>query len=659
MKRLGVMIAVAGVVAMFCVCAGVVCAEDAPTVGAPSEAVTALSKGTTAGQGAGPATAASETTGTAGEVAESTVPENLPPIRLLGPDGQRLTTGSVWVSLWCEGCGIELAAAIPMTEGEFRPTMRQIRDAMGEITSSILIKPDEMPSFRVFAISPGLVGQVVTGWTPTSGPLEISLRSAKRVELRLETADGQPLTTTATVYAGNPDHLIFVPGKSSGYFPRKVLKRFNEAREEAPGVYTFDADPDSTVAVYVDAPGQIRSWSIPALSSDEVRGGKITLRLPRPARLQVCLEPETPITGRKPFHRLSVEVSASSPGVLQWFDVHSWLDLETQETREPTLRHEFTDLAPGEYLVAFRAQHPYGWLTEGRTVSVKMHRLVLAPGDNPPVSAQYWLKNPARYRGDFAATVKVLRADGSPASGAKYALTVSDALYGDLEVSRGTVPDSGELRFDGLCGTTEIVSTTAPQAQRIRPYDLLVSGTQVGTIRMYSYDRQRELLEPLPDRATEKTFEFRLPPVVGDMAPDVEFASVTEEGRMLRLSELKGQVVFIDFWATWCGPCQGPMGALNDLAREKAAEWEGKVTLLGASVDDDRESVLQHIKRKQWTDVKQYWCGEEGPQNPATVYGVEGVPTCFLIGRDGRILWTGHPAMIDKHKKIEEALARP
>jgi thiol-disulfide isomerase/thioredoxin len=659
MKQIVRQACVAGLVAVMCVLAGTAAADTTTEPASPGRTVTEASETTNAERETNEV--AGETTATDPEQksTESTAPAQWPAIRLLGPDGQRLTTGSVWVSPEADGWGALPAAQIPMDQGEFRPKRHQITTALGSFLAGMM-RSDDKDSLRVFAMAPGLVPSVVTGWAVTSGPLEVKLRPAKRIKLRLQTADGKDLTTTgATVFAGDPDHWIVPSVAGQGFVWPLPFRHFNEATEEAPGVYAFDADPESTVAAYVDAPGHIRYWAVPALPSDEVRRGEVVLRLPEPARLKARIEPETPVTGRKPFQRLRVVVRPSGQDVLAWFGVENRTKQAETETTGTTLQHEFTDLAPGAYLVTSYAQHPRGWLSEGKISMVDSQQVDLAAGDNPPVTAQYWLKSVDRYRGDFAATVKVLRADGSPAAGAEYRLQLSDALYGPLEVARGVTPDSGELRFENLSGVTETVFTTAPEARRVKPYDLVVSGTEVGRLRMYKFDDDRRILEPLGDGVREKTFEFRLPPLVGDPAPDVVFASVTEEGGTLRLSELKGQVVFIDFWATWCGPCQGPMASLNDLAREKADEWAGKVTLLGASIDDARETVLRHIRRKKWTDVKQYWCGEDGPENPATVYGVRGVPTCFLIGRDGRILWSGHPAQIDKHKKIEEALAQP
>jgi thiol-disulfide isomerase/thioredoxin len=160
-----------------------------------------------------------------------------------------------------------------------------------------------------------------------------------------------------------------------------------------------------------------------------------------------------------------------------------------------------------------------------------------------------------------------------------------------------------------------------------------------------------------------ETFTFRLWPDANDLAPDAELITVAD-GKPIKLGSLRGKVVWIDFWATWCIPCQPAVKELDQLATKMPARWKDRVAIMPISIDENRELVTRHLAKRGWTHLAHYWSGASkinGFQSPAArLFVVDGVPTAFLIAPDGRILWRGSPNAEPGEKsmkdRIEEAL---
>ena len=110
-------------------------------------------------------------------------------------------------------------------------------------------------------------------------------------------------------------------------------------------------------------------------------------------------------------------------------------------------------------------------------------------------------------------------------------------------------------------------------------------------------------------------------------APDVELT--TTDGKPLKLSELTGQVVLLNFWATWCVPCRSEIPSLN--AMEKDLGGRG-FKVLGVSTSDSAELIREYQK-----DVKQDYTVAVGDDGVANKYSVGVLPTTFIIDREGRI----------------------
>jgi len=122
---------------------------------------------------------------------------------------------------------------------------------------------------------------------------------------------------------------------------------------------------------------------------------------------------------------------------------------------------------------------------------------------------------------------------------------------------------------------------------------------------------------------------------IGAQAPD--FTMNDTEGKPVQLSSLKGKIVLVDFWASWCGPCRQE----NPNVVKLYQQYHDKgFEILGVSLDRTKEDWLKGIKDDNltWIHVSdlQYW------QNAAArLYGVNAIPQSFLLDKDGKIIGKG------------------
>ena len=118
----------------------------------------------------------------------------------------------------------------------------------------------------------------------------------------------------------------------------------------------------------------------------------------------------------------------------------------------------------------------------------------------------------------------------------------------------------------------------------------------------------------------------------GSKAPDIEMVALAG-GAPERLSDYAGKIVILEFWATWCGPCQIKMAELQGYAG-KHPDWKDKVILIAASVDDNQEAAIKHLKAKGWDQTHNVWVGA----GALKAYHLEGIPAAYVINRQGRIV---------------------
>ena len=121
---------------------------------------------------------------------------------------------------------------------------------------------------------------------------------------------------------------------------------------------------------------------------------------------------------------------------------------------------------------------------------------------------------------------------------------------------------------------------------------------------------------------------------VGKQYKDFEMADV--DGNMHKISEYvaANKVTFIDFWASWCGPCRAEMPAVKAAYDEYKAKGFG---IVGVSLDNNKEAWVKAIadlgiEWPQLSDLKGWGC--EG----AKLYGVNSIPATVLVAQDGTIL---------------------
>ena len=119
-------------------------------------------------------------------------------------------------------------------------------------------------------------------------------------------------------------------------------------------------------------------------------------------------------------------------------------------------------------------------------------------------------------------------------------------------------------------------------------------------------------------------------PRVGQVAPG--WSLVSEKGETKRLSDYRGQVILLNFWATWCPPCVFEMPSLQRLHRQFLGK---KFRVVAVGVDENGWSAIRSFLRKSPVEFDLFW---DQTAAVSELYGVSHLPESYLINQEGIII---------------------
>lgn len=137
--------------------------------------------------------------------------------------------------------------------------------------------------------------------------------------------------------------------------------------------------------------------------------------------------------------------------------------------------------------------------------------------------------------------------------------------------------------------------------------------------------------------------------LAGKPAPDFELQTL--DGKKVKLSDMRGDVVVLDFWATWCPPCRKAMPHLYAVATNKALAERG-LKVLAVNARETNDKVEKYLEENNFA----FTVPMDREGKVMTNYLVRGIPTTVVVGRDGEIknVFIGYGEGSDK--KLDDAI---
>jgi thiol-disulfide isomerase/thioredoxin len=386
------------------------------------------------------------------------------------------------------------------------------------------------------------------------------------------------------------------------------------------------ADRTQPFYVAVFAPGFLRFFERGPFKWSDTKEGLLEIALEKPAAVEIHFDAGDNKPGSLPFDGQWINVFRKPRGSE---NLYYWVYQHRDMPQGGPLR--IADLAAGEYRIMVGTHAKRGTQSiPGTQTPINpgefrdFHEVTLVAGQTRRVDSHYAPLDLQSFRGPRSAAVQVAKPDGKPASGVDLSIAYFDGHYGRIPVFTGPVPQSGTIRLEG------ITDHVPGNSWSYGGYSIWAGRRAIGQFRFKS-------------RSDAESFSFVLPPDVGDLAPDIDLVGVN--GKHRRLSSLRGKLVCLDFWLTWCEYCQESMRELDRAAADD--RWKDRVTIVPLSGDEDPGRVTPFLKERGWNHLEHYWTGPwiSSPLDSAAAkaFVLDVIPTTILVGPDGRILWRGHP----------------
>jgi len=208
------------------------------------------------------------------------------------------------------------------------------------------------------------------------------------------------------------------------------------------------------------------------------------------------------------------------------------------------------------------------------------------------------------------------------ASGAPGAAAGAGELIGEVVAALAANPDDGQTAQMAVQIASAFEHMPGGEAAAKQAY------TALGPVLAKSSD---ERIRRMGESFAGNLRRLELP------GNSIEITGTLLDGTPFDQKTLTGQVVLVDFWATWCGPC---IAEIPNVLAEYEKYHDKGFEVVGVSLDTDREALEKFVEEKKipWPILFEQNEGD-GWQHPmATRYGISGIPTVILVGRDGKVV---------------------
>lgn len=136
----------------------------------------------------------------------------------------------------------------------------------------------------------------------------------------------------------------------------------------------------------------------------------------------------------------------------------------------------------------------------------------------------------------------------------------------------------------------------------------------------------------------QKLYDHYIGLTPGEQA--VSFTMTDRDGNELALADLRGKAVYIDVWATWCGPCCAEIPYVEKLVEH--FKDDGRIQFVSISLDEDRDSWIKKLDKDQ-PSWPQYICPDNFDSELAKNYNIDGIPRFLFFDKDGKVISLNAP----------------